>query len=161
MIFPFIINLIIKSLGIMVYKQITLLLFCLVISVIDCKKFIIPDFLLISLFSTIFVFDCFLNPEIMLNHLLVSILILVVFLIIYKVTGGLGFGDVKFVTVLAYHYGFPLICLVGLVASLSGILFYLIYFFKVRKMDYKIPFAPCLSFACFVIFILGFFVPGI
>lgn len=143
----------------MVYKQILLLVFCFVIALIDFKKYIIPDFLLILLSGIFIVLDLFNDPKIILNRLIVAVIVLLLLLLVYKIMGGLGFGDVKYFTVLAYCYGFPMICFVGLIACAAGILFFLIkaYVFK-NKLE-KIPFAPFICFACTLVFILGFIFP--
>jgi prepilin signal peptidase PulO-like enzyme (type II secretory pathway) len=73
-----------------------------------------------------------------------------IFFAVFSFAGGLGFGDVKFVSLICYALGFQKAVLACLLASLAGILFFGIVFAAKKKSKderrrTKIPFAPFLS----------------
>lgn len=78
-------------------KNCVVFLFCLIIAVIDVKKYLIPDILLLILSAFLLIYDIFYVPSLVFVDLLRAVLIFIIFYLIYRFFGGLGFGDVKLI----------------------------------------------------------------
>ncbi len=128
----------------MTYTLAVLLITCIPISIVDCRKCIIPDALLLLLFLLLGIHDVLSVKIRIVPAALTAAASFCMFLSIYRLHGGLGFGDVKFSAVLGYALGFPLAFLAFTVASIIGIL-YAAVFLRNKKRNFKIPFAPFLS----------------
>ena len=89
-------------------KVIFLFLFLILISVADIRFYKIPDSLLLSLFALLVSLDVKTDFNNILIHIASAILMFLIFFLIYKTVGGLGFGDVKFVGVLSYAMDFKI-----------------------------------------------------
>ena len=99
-------------------KVIFLFLFLILISVADIRFYKIPDSLLLSLFALLVSLDVKTDFNNILIHIASAILMFLIFFLIYKTVGGLGFGDVKFVGVLSYAMDFKIGVYAFLIASL-------------------------------------------
>lgn len=123
-----------------------LLLFCLCISIFDCRNFKIPDTMIMSLALILVAIDISFDSYNILHRVFNSILFFVIFFLIHKIPGGLGFGDVKFAGILSYAMDFQNSLYAFFFASLSAIIFILIKFSFFNAKTSRIPFAPFLSF---------------
>ena len=138
----------------MIIKSSILILLCFVISIIDAKKFIIPDILVCGIFLFSMGMDFAFDKANILSRICFSVLIFLIFFFIYKIKKGLGFGDVKYISALSYGFGFfP--CVTGcILASVLGILY-----FGIKKLKgvyiTKIPYAPFLSAGVIVSYFSG------
>lgn len=128
--------------------------FAVVISIIDIASLKIPDLLLAALFLVSFSIDL-INQSYMrlLMSLASSAAVFLLFFLIFKLRGGMGFGDVKYAGVIGYVLGFQKALFACLAASLLGIAFFLVlHFVPIHKKhipfkrEMKIPFGPFLSF---------------
>lgn len=132
--------------------------FLFIIAIIDCKKFIIPDFILIVFFLTMLAFDLNKGEVSILSRITGAGVMFLIFLLVYYFSGGLGFGDVKLIGCITYTFGLNYSIYACMVASIMGLIFFglnrVIGFGKIEK----IPFAPFLTVGCIVILVLrGFF----
>ncbi len=134
----------------MTLKITTACIFLLIISIIDCKKFIIPDLILIIFFVTMLVFDLFTGKESIIGHVVEALIMFLIFWFIYRFAGGLGFGDVKFAGCITYTFGFISSIYICLVASITGLVFFGVNRVIGMKKVEKIPFAPFLTVGCIV-----------
>lgn len=128
----------------MTYTLAVLLITCIPISIIDCRKYIIPDVLTALLFLSLILHDVLTVKIRIPSAVLTAVASFCMFFFIYRLHGGLGFGDVKFSAVLGYALGFPLAFLSFTAASILAIL-YAVAFLRNKKRNLKIPFAPFLS----------------
>lgn len=130
-------------------RLLILSLFTLTISLIDAKTFRIPDILLFSCFIILVMLDMSRSLEIWFfyEHCSTAFVWLVVFFLVYRYSGGLGWGDVKYAALLGYALGLEKSCIAFLFTAFSAILIYIIGIgvFKWEKSA-KLPFAPFLSF---------------
>lgn len=127
----------------------------ILISFIDIKTLKIPDFLLFIFFTFFFSFDLLLNRPIIVQSLFSAGISFLLFYFVYRYskTKGLGFGDVKYVIIIGYVLKLPDCLYAYLTASLTGIFFLVIRRKGKPKCNYKIPFAPFLSFGAIIIMI--------
>ncbi len=141
----------------MLIKFIVGFIVCILISFIDIKNFIIPDFLVITLFIFFLIFDVVYEPNKILLHVGHAAFIFTLFSCMYIFSKGIGFGDVKLITTFAYGFGFFETVYISLFASLSGLLYVLVLaipnYNKKRAclLKVKIPFAPFLTAGLFVV----------
>lgn len=137
-------------------QHLTLVIFCIVISVIDIKTFCIPDMLLLLLLGLLIFADCFKGYSFVLNNFLSAAIIFALFFCIFYFIGSLGFGDVKYAAVLAYGLGGRGIYLALVVATISGLfLFFVGYSFLGWNKKTRVPFAPLLSLGVIFSIIIG------
>ena len=130
-------------------RSLILSLFALTISLIDAKTFRIPDVLLLSCFIILVMIDMSRSLEIWFfyEHCSTTFAWFVIFYLIYRYSGGLGFGDVKYAALLGYALGLEKSCIAFLFTAFSAILIYIIGrgIFRWEKST-KLPFAPFMSF---------------
>lgn len=137
---------------------------CIWISIIDIRKYTIPDTLLVALFIFFLGMDFFTIPSQILLRFMQGAGMFALFLILYLAVGGLGFGDVKFVGVLAYGYGFFPAVFICLFASFSGLVFFGIQYVRANEplraniLKQKIPLAPFLTAGSIVVGIVQGFI---
>ena len=131
-------------------KVIFLFLFLTLISVADIRFYKIPDSLLLSLFILLFSIDVKNDYNNILIHIASAILMFLIFFLIYEYVGGLGFGDVKFISVLSYSMGFRTSVCAFLSAALIALLFLGSKTIIFGKAKARIPFAPFLSLGSLV-----------
>lgn len=128
----------------MIFYYAAVLFFCVLISAFDLKYLLIPDFLLISFLIVSIGFYFFLDKKLILPLVLSGLLFFFIFFLIYRLTNGLGFGDVKFVACLAFAMGFYKSVFAFFCASLLGLVFFLLVHVFNKKIK-RIPFAPFLT----------------
>ncbi len=133
---------------------------CILISVIDVRNYIIPDMLLCVLALIFFIPDIIFVPKQIPLQLVQGLAIFLLFALIYRFVGGLGFGDVKMIGILGYRFGFLPSVLICLFASVSALVFYGIKYSiatvpnKKTLLLQKIPFAPFLTAGVVVVFVV-------
>lgn len=126
----------------------------IIIAIIDAISLKILDSLLCILFLFCLGYDLVMNNSYIIHGLISSLAFFLLFGGIYYFWGGLGFGDVKLVTCISYVAGFMSTVIICFIASLFGLIFFvLLQKFKVEKQS-KIPFAPFLAFAYCVVIIV-------
>lgn len=118
------------------------LILLFVIAVIDIAFYKIPDLLLFLILVECFIFDLIKNSESIIYQTSAAIILFVIFLCIYKVAGGIGFGDVKLMGVIGYTLGFFDSVFVCLGACVLGIIFFILSKAFMHKKLKRLPFAP-------------------
>lgn len=134
----------------MLFSLIALIAFCLPISYIDFRKYIIPDVLIFILQLLLVAYDIVFMRHRIPEAFFSAILSFLIFFIIYRACGGLGFGDVKFSATLGYALGFPMSIFAFILASFLGIVYAGLVLRK-NLTKIKIPFAPFLSLGAIII----------
>lgn len=128
----------------------------IVIFFTDLNNEIIPDKILFPLFVLTLFFSLDQN---LLNHIFGGLLSFLFFLVIYLLSKGkaMGFGDVKFASLLGLLFGLPLSILSFYVAFLTGGITSLILILWGKKSLRKdtIPFGPFLSLGGVISIFLG------
>lgn len=124
------------------------------IALSDEKRRIIPNVLL----AVIAIAGIYENFENLVFYLISSFYFLTVFFVIYKKTGGMGFGDVKFVTVLSFLLGFWRFIITALAGTMSAIIYRLLINRKCQLqnnvMYEKIPYGTFLALSAIVIYLI-------
>lgn len=128
--------------------------FSIPISIIDIKTLKIPNMLLFGYLLTLFTIDIYHHSYCTLVvSLISSMAIFLLFYAIYFFIGGIGFGDVKYISIIGYALGFQKGIYACLIASLIGIVFFAsLYLISLKRQKNstisrgKIPFGPFLSF---------------
>jgi prepilin signal peptidase PulO-like enzyme (type II secretory pathway) len=123
-------------------------LFCILISIIDSKTRRIPDLILLVGFIVATGMNYGRPLSFLTERLSAAVFAFLTFLTVFTVSGGLGFGDVKFAALLGYWLGFR----ATLVLLFCTALFCVpVYFWGTvcRRWDktVKLPFAPFLCAA--------------
>lgn len=137
---------------------------CILISIIDARKYIIPDILLFFLALSFFFADLILMPNRIPLQTVQGLAIFLLFALIYRFVGGFGFGDVKMIGILGYGFGFLPAVLICLFASVSALLLYSIKYIvstdlrKKHLLLQKIPFAPFLTAGTAAVFLVREFI---
>jgi len=130
-------------------RSFVLIVFTLAISLIDAKTFRIPDVLLLSCFIILVMLDISHLSGIWFfyEHCSTAFVWLVIFYLVYRYLGGLGWGDVKYAALLGYALGLEKSCIAFLFTAFGAVLIYIIGIgvFKWEKSA-KLPFAPFLGF---------------
>jgi prepilin signal peptidase PulO-like enzyme (type II secretory pathway) len=131
------------------------IVFCGVVSFADLKTGRIPDFLLLLWAVFIVSFNLFTKNPSMGEYSLCGAFFFLLFYLLFRLSGSLGFGDVKFAGLLGYTLNFDrafFMCIFSaflcLIVYAAGILWY--HWDK----SAKIPFAPFLSAGAFVAVLL-------
>lgn len=136
----------------------------LAIFMIDLKTRIIPDEILIFMFTVTlgyYLYSCFFARmpfEILLQRLLSGIGFFLFFLFLTVITKGkgMGLGDVKFAFLMGFVLGYPNLLVAFYSSFLTGSAVSLILILINRKtMKDTIPFGPFLAFATLVSFVFG------
>lgn len=122
--------------------------------IIDIKKKIIPDFLILILFLSYIGIYFFTDKTLLSLSLIKSTIIFIVLFTVYKIVGGIGFGDVKLISILGYGFSLPNLYIMLLTASISGII-YILAIQKIKKTkDIKIAFCPFIFSGVLVSFLI-------
>jgi prepilin signal peptidase PulO-like enzyme (type II secretory pathway) len=120
--------------------------FCLAISVIDAVTYRIPDAVLLCFLAVLLVLDRGQPYYFFFYRSLAASACFFLFILISRLSGGIGYGDVKFAAVLGYGLGLEKICPVLLGTALSALAVYGAGTLLFRWNRYtKLPFAPSLS----------------
>ena len=133
----------------MTIRTLILAIFALIISVVDSKTLRIPDFLLLSCFFALVILDIYRSGGtwFFYENLLSASVWFIIFYLVYRYSGGLGFGDVKYAALLGYALGLEKSGTAFLSTALGAILVYVIGIGFLRwEKTVKLPFAPFLSF---------------
>jgi len=136
--------------------------FGILISIIDCKTFRIPNFILLLYFFLMLIFDFPISFSYIYDRLFAVLICFSIFLLIYHYSNGLGFGDVKYAALLGYILGFEKTAFAFLFTAISALLIYFIGLKVCRwEKTAKLPFAPFLTFGAFMAeLIIGFYGAG-
>lgn len=131
--------------------------FLSILSFIDCKMYKISEEIFISLLiivTSFYIKTCY---EIIIVKFIIGLIFFIIFSIIAVCTKGLGFGDVKIISLLGFITSFFKNLFICFVASLLGIIYFLIE--KANKKTHeKIAFVPFLTMGYIVIEIFARFV---
>lgn len=126
----------------------------IMLAIIDAVSLKIPNSLLVILLLSSIVYDLIFEHAKFASGCISFLVMFIIFGGIYYFYGGLGFGDVKLVACISYVAGFMSTIIICFIASLFGLIFFvLLQKFKVEKQS-KIPFAPFLAFAYCVVIIV-------
>ncbi|ABY95834.1 MULTISPECIES: prepilin peptidase [Thermoanaerobacter] len=130
--------------------KILILLILFFAAVEDIKKmevgYIYPASILILSFINVL-----LNPYINLNFMLLNSLLIFIVLFLFWLLGGIGGGDVKILTALAFYAGFKIWDIL-----LFSSLIFLLYSLALRKFKAKIPFMPAVVAGTIISFFVNF-----
>lgn len=122
-----------------------------VIAVIDLVSYRIPDVLVAMLFVCALIFDVIKNPKGLVMSFTASCIVFLIFYLVYRIFGGIGFGDVKLAACIAYVFGFFDSLFICLVACITGIIFFIIDKFFGSKRLKRLPFAPFIFIGALVV----------
>jgi prepilin signal peptidase PulO-like enzyme (type II secretory pathway) len=127
-------------------RIIIFLIGAVLIAVIDLRSRRIPDILLLLCGAALVVYDLLFAPSAMPRYALAACGSFIFFLIVYRLRGGLGLGDVKYAALIGYFLGIPRIMGGLLLASLAALAVWLVgHFFCGWKKEMRLPFAPFLG----------------
>ena len=122
------------------------LAFALPCTVIDIKSFRIPDILSLGGLFTLMALDGVFHTGNVFTEGLAACGAFLLFLIIRNLTGGMGFGDVKYAAFLGMYTGPRYFFVASACAACCGLLFACLSGMSMHKgADDKIPFAPFLT----------------
>ena len=142
----------------MTLRSLFLILFILIIAVIDAKTFKIPNCLLFPCFLFLLAFDvlCSFNFFLFINNMASVFIWFLIFYLVYRFRGGIGFGDVKYAAFLGYALGLEKSCAAFLYTALAAITVYAVgtVVFGWNKSA-KLPFAPFLGFGVLLLELTG------
>lgn len=119
-------------------------IFLLLLSLYDIVFRKVPNTILISYFTIILAIKISSDFESIPKNLLELFAITVVFLFIFWITKGIGFGDIKLIAVFSFSVGFFKSIYSLLAATLLGIVTFLLGCLFHRKMK-EIPFVPFIA----------------
>lgn len=130
---------------------VTVFLILLLISIIDFYTFRIPDILLSYILMFQITFDIGIwDPFDIVYRFVSALLVLVLFYSVWRFYGNMGFGDVKFVAVLAYVFGFFFFFSSFLLATVLCLLIHITRN-KISLLSRKrFPLAPYLTAGCLI-----------
>lgn len=137
-------------------RVIVFFIFCALISIFDIKEYKIPDCALTGCLSIILAIDISSYYSSIIKNLGALLIIVLIFCLIYKFKGGLGFGDVKMIGLTAYVLGFYDSIMALFLACIFGIIYFLIKTPR-QESNAKIAFAPFISLGAFCTVILRCF----
>jgi prepilin signal peptidase PulO-like enzyme (type II secretory pathway) len=130
--------------------------FTFLISAVDAKTYRIPDPLLTVFLGTMAAFNLDKSYVFQMERIAAGAICYFLFFYIYRLTGGLGYGDVKYAAVLGYALGIEKASLVFVLTAFGGAALYLAGKLVFRwDRDTKIPFAPLLGFGSIIAVIIG------
>jgi leader peptidase (prepilin peptidase)/N-methyltransferase len=129
-------------------KYFVFIFFCITISLVDIKTYRIPDWLLVSAWLVMLLFDIHKDTLFFSERLGCACLSYVVFYFIFIFKGGLGFGDVKLAAFLGYVMSLnSIIVFYAALVILCMVLYFTGKFIYRWKNNTKLPFAPLLCAA--------------
>ena len=128
-------------------------LWLVVLSVYDISQLKIPNHYLTGFLSFVVAISISKSNFSVVYNFITCIFFFLIFLAVALLTKGLGSGDIKLISILAYISGFFGTIRICLIASLLGMIFFGVIKFIKRNSIEKIPFAPFLS--------AGYFLSGI
>jgi leader peptidase (prepilin peptidase)/N-methyltransferase len=121
--------------------------FAAAISLVDMREMRIPDSLLLGLALFLLFFDLYTGAGFIEALKTVArggfgaAAVFCFFYALYRIQGGIGFGDVKYIAVISYAVGIELIIPAVVLACAAALVLFLVPGFAGRR----IPFAPFLS----------------
>lgn len=122
-------------------NEVIFILISLILSYSDLKTYHIPLIpLYLGIFSYFFISMIFFR-EIIVNHLIGMILMGLFFLLMRVLTrDGMGYGDIQYALYCGLISGFPYFIYTSLISSIIGIIMYLVFYSKSKK----IPLIPAM-----------------
>ena len=125
----------------------------------DLDYGIIPDELVLLVSSIVFVYLAVYSPNLIINHSLSGVGLLLIFLLIFLTTSGrgMGFGDVKLSFALGLFLGFPMTLVSVYLAFLTGatVAIILVLWGKKKLKGDTIPFGPFLVASSIATYFFG------
>ncbi|PIT89372.1 MAG: hypothetical protein COU27_00555 [Candidatus Levybacteria bacterium CG10_big_fil_rev_8_21_14_0_10_36_7] len=126
---------------------------------IDLFKGVVPDALTVYILVVVLIFKPFFDTSQLLNSFVSAAIAFLFFFFLYKITRekGMGAGDVKLASVLAFLLGFPAVITGAYLAFLTGALvsIILILWGKKKLRKSTIPFGPFLIFSSLISYVWG------
>ncbi len=117
------------------------------VSIIDQREFRIPDILSIGGLLLLLGLDAVFAANTLPRGIAAAIMAVLIFILIYIITKGIGLGDIKYAALIGLFCGIPLVFISLLCAAFAGIVYYVLAVFilkRDRKM--RIAFGPFMSF---------------
>lgn len=106
---------------------------------IRCRR--VPNPTIFITATLLLLSDIFFDPKLLFPSFSCSLFFFLIFNLIFFFKKGIGYGDVKYITLLAYVLPFYYVILSILIASLIALLFIIIF----RSQQKELPFIPFLS----------------
>lgn len=143
------------------YYQYTCIIFLLIISIIDIKRWIIPNYLLL-IGVIIFGFGSFASIVDWKSGLIGFGIILAFFATFYLLSKGkIGAGDVKLAAICGLLIGFPRIAILMLITGFAVVFISAYFSMKHKNANKMIPFAPILCLSTIVGLLAGDWILGV
>ncbi len=120
------------------------------VTVIDIRTLRIPNVLVLVGLLLLFCIDSLLVPRSLPHGVIAGGFAFALFWLIRKISGGMGYGDVKYSSFVAFYAGLRALPFVLLITAFTALsfAFYLVFFCGRSSKD-RIPFAPFLSLGGF------------
>lgn len=122
-------------------KEYVMLFSSIYISYMDIRYRRIPNATILVTTIFLLVSDIYFSPTLVIPSLLRAACFFFMFNVIFLLKSGLGYGDVKYIALLAYALPFHHVIFTCLTASLTGLLFMAVS----RSYHKGIPFVPFLT----------------
>lgn len=137
------------------FRSFFILIFLIFITFSDIRCYKIPDVLVFSLMLFLLSYDIGHAFELTFYNILCAVFFFAIFYVLYRCTKGIGFGDVKLITVLSYGLGFFNLVFIISISALLGLAYFAV---NVNKSIRRIPFAPFLLLGFLLLKFKDFFV---
>lgn len=131
------------------FIKVSCILVLCILSYWDIKYYIVPNTIVLSFAVFLVSYSISGSSEVVYFNYINVIFFGSLFGLISFLTHGLGMGDVKVLGLIAFVEDFLSVCLIGISASLIGILILVTHNVVLNKKLKKIPFVPCLTVAFF------------
>ncbi len=134
----------------------TFYIFSLLLSYTDCKKFIVPNIIIGTMFLMVLFFGI-IEQKIYLSNLIVALLILLLFMVLFLFNRNImiGGGDIKYLLVAAFYLKFTVFPVFMIISGLLQTLA-ILYTQNVRKRRF-VPMVPIMFVSIVITDILVFF----
>ena len=131
--------------------------FLLLLSIVDWRKGVLPDCILLPMGSLGLILQAYFNPSFILSSLICALLAGVFFFLLYWVSRqGIGAGDIKFAFVLGLWLpGMHLFFAMLLSFWMGGATAILLLLIQRKKLRDKLPFGPFMSIGSYLSFLFA------
>lgn len=135
--------------------KIFIIIMLLIISIIDIKKMIIPDYILLVGFITSLIYLVF-SKNIYLENIFGSFIGFVIFLAIAFITNAMGGGDIKLMALLGFIFGVKGVLFITVFSFIIGaIISVILLILKLKEKNDFIAFGPFISVSTFIYIFYG------
>lgn len=133
------------------FQKLSLLAYLSIVSISDCKNLKIKDTHVAGMCITTVCASFGLSSDVV-SCFAVSLVFFIILSAVYLFSAGIGFGDVKLISVISYTMGFFNTCFICIISCGLGLTWFFLCFLRKKKIS-RIPLAPFITAGTVILYL--------